>query len=355
MPRRARRRRSPLTSIRADGERGRTGPRSHPDGGRRGRCRPISWPRSWRSARPGSRSCARSSRSATPLRIAGSCCCASAAATGFRATPIWPPTSNASCSKGRAAGCRPPPSRRMAIVAYKQPVSRAQVSAIRGVNVDGVMRTLQQRGLIDEVGRDPGPGQAVLYGTTTVFLEKLGLDSLDSCRRSPSSSRARRSWTPSSRASATAISTPERPRPRSRRSPEGTGRAIRVTAGPPANRNDRGPRRRGPCRRRVADDDRPAYDDSHSGERLQKVLARAGIGSRRVCEELIAEGRVIVNGEPAELGRRVEVDTDIVSVDGVALSVRPGPRALPAEQAGRGGDHLRRPAGPAHRRRPRAR
>jgi segregation and condensation protein B len=67
----------------------------------------------------------------------------------------------------------------MAIVAYKQPVSRAQVSSIRGVNVDGVMRTLQQRGLIDEVGRDPGPGQAVLYGTTVLFLEKLGLDSLD--------------------------------------------------------------------------------------------------------------------------------------------------------------------------------
>jgi segregation and condensation protein B len=66
----------------------------------------------------------------------------------------------------------------LAIVAYKQPVSRAQVSAIRGVNVDGVMRTLQQRGYIDEVGRDPGPGQAVLYGTTSLFLEKLGLDSL---------------------------------------------------------------------------------------------------------------------------------------------------------------------------------
>jgi hypothetical protein len=47
------------------------------------------------------------------------------------------------------------------------------------VNVDGVMRTLQQRGLIAEVGRDPGPGQAVLYGTTVLFLEKLGLDSLD--------------------------------------------------------------------------------------------------------------------------------------------------------------------------------
>jgi segregation and condensation protein B len=67
----------------------------------------------------------------------------------------------------------------LAIVAYKQPVSRAQVSAIRGVNVEAVMRTLDQRGYIVEVGRDPGPGQAVLYGTTHLFLEKLGLDSLD--------------------------------------------------------------------------------------------------------------------------------------------------------------------------------
>lgn len=67
----------------------------------------------------------------------------------------------------------------LAIVAYRQPVSRAQVAAIRGVNVDGVVRTLHQRGYIDEVGRDPGPGQAVLYGTTPLFLERLGLDSLD--------------------------------------------------------------------------------------------------------------------------------------------------------------------------------
>jgi segregation and condensation protein B len=67
----------------------------------------------------------------------------------------------------------------LAIVAYKQPISRAQVAAIRGVNVDGVMRTLTQRGYVDEVGRDHGPGQAVLYGTTASFLEKLGLNSLD--------------------------------------------------------------------------------------------------------------------------------------------------------------------------------
>ncbi len=66
----------------------------------------------------------------------------------------------------------------LAIVAYKQPISRAQIAAIRGVNADGVMRTLQQRGYIDEIGRDPGPGQAVLYGTTATFLEKLGLNDL---------------------------------------------------------------------------------------------------------------------------------------------------------------------------------
>jgi segregation and condensation protein B len=67
----------------------------------------------------------------------------------------------------------------LAIVAYKQPISRAQVAAIRGVNVDGVMRTLTHRGYIAEVSRDPGPGQAVLFGTTPMFCEKLGIDSLD--------------------------------------------------------------------------------------------------------------------------------------------------------------------------------
>jgi segregation and condensation protein B len=67
----------------------------------------------------------------------------------------------------------------LAIVAYKQPISRGQVASIRGVNVDGVMRTLQHRGYIAEVGRDPGPGQATLLGTTRAFLEQLGLDSID--------------------------------------------------------------------------------------------------------------------------------------------------------------------------------
>lgn len=61
-----------------------------------------------------------------------------------------------------------------------------------------------------------------------------------------------------------------------------------------------------------------------NGERLQKVLARAGIGSRRVCDELIEEGRVTVNGEVARLGQRVDVESDRISVDSVPVGVLPG-------------------------------
>jgi segregation and condensation protein B len=62
----------------------------------------------------------------------------------------------------------------LAVVAYRQPVSRARVSAVRGVNVDGVMRTLMTRGLVEEAGHD-GEGGSTLYRTTTYFLERLGL------------------------------------------------------------------------------------------------------------------------------------------------------------------------------------
>lgn len=68
----------------------------------------------------------------------------------------------------------------LAIVAYKQPVTRHQVSSIRGVNSDGVLRALQDKGLIEEAGREETPGRPLLYGTTPAFLERLGLPSLAS-------------------------------------------------------------------------------------------------------------------------------------------------------------------------------
>jgi segregation and condensation protein B len=68
----------------------------------------------------------------------------------------------------------------LGIVAYKQPVTRHQISAIRGVNSDGVLRALVDRGLIEEAGRDETPGRPVLYATTPAFLERLGLPSLAS-------------------------------------------------------------------------------------------------------------------------------------------------------------------------------
>jgi segregation and condensation protein B len=66
----------------------------------------------------------------------------------------------------------------LAVVAYRQPVTRARISAVRGVNVDGVIRTLTSRGLIAEAGHDDGSG-AILYRTTELFLERLGIRSLD--------------------------------------------------------------------------------------------------------------------------------------------------------------------------------
>jgi segregation and condensation protein B len=67
----------------------------------------------------------------------------------------------------------------LAIVAYLQPVTRAEVESIRGVNADGVMGTLEQRRLIQELGRKDVVGRPILYGTTTEFLESFGLRSID--------------------------------------------------------------------------------------------------------------------------------------------------------------------------------
>jgi segregation and condensation protein B len=80
--------------------------------------------------------------------------------------------------EGQHARLSGPALETLAIVAYKQPISRAQVASIRGVDPESVLGTLLVRGYVEEVSRDPGPGNAVMYGTTPAFLERLGLGSL---------------------------------------------------------------------------------------------------------------------------------------------------------------------------------
>ncbi len=98
----------------------------------------------------------------------------------FQTHPDFAPYVERFVLEGQHVRLSAPALETLAIVAYKQPISRAQVSAIRGVDVESTLTTLVARGYVTEVARDPGPGLAVLYGTTTVFLERLGLDSLAS-------------------------------------------------------------------------------------------------------------------------------------------------------------------------------
>ena len=136
-----------------------------------------------------SRSCAPSSPRSTSARAAASRSCASRAATASRPIPTWRRTSSGSCSKARPSRLSAPALETLAIVAYKQPISRAQlVGDPRRQRRGDARRRSQQRGYVEEVGRDPGPGQAVLYGTTPLFLERLGLDSL---ARPPAARRLR--------------------------------------------------------------------------------------------------------------------------------------------------------------------
>jgi segregation and condensation protein B len=96
----------------------------------------------------------------------------------FQTHPDMAPYVERFVLEGQTARLSAPALETLAIVAYKQPVSRAQLAAIRGVSVESTLSTLEQRGYVQEVGHDPGPGQAILYGTTQLFLERLGLDSL---------------------------------------------------------------------------------------------------------------------------------------------------------------------------------
>jgi len=80
--------------------------------------------------------------------------------------------------EGQTARLSGPALETLAIVAYKQPIARAQISAIRGVNVDATLKTLVARGYVEESGHETTPGNPTLFSTTPAFLERLGLDSL---------------------------------------------------------------------------------------------------------------------------------------------------------------------------------
>ena len=139
------------------------------------------WPSCSSSPRRRSRSCC--AELAAELRgraSAASSWCGWPAATATRAIPTWPPTSSGSCSRARAARLSAAALETLAIVAYKQPISRAQVAAIRGVNVDGVMRTLAAARL-HRRGRPvtPGPARPCCSARRRCSSSGSGLDSLD--------------------------------------------------------------------------------------------------------------------------------------------------------------------------------
>lgn len=96
----------------------------------------------------------------------------------FYSNPTFAPVVDAFVLDGQTARLTQASLETLAVIAYRQPVSRGRIAAIRGVNVDGVVRTLLSRGLIEEAGQDPDGG-ANLYRTSAYFLERLGLRSLD--------------------------------------------------------------------------------------------------------------------------------------------------------------------------------
>ncbi len=175
----------------------------------------------------------------------------------------------------------------LAVVAYKQPVSRARVSAIRGVNVDGVMRTLLTRGLVEEAGpgrvvrRPPLPHHGLLPGADRRHLDRrpAGAGSL----------------------------------------PAGHGRHG-GRAGPDGGWLDGRRGLDGLDRRRRASPRARMTEDDDGLVRLQKYLAQSGVASRRKCEELMLAGLVEVDGEVVtRLGTKIDPSTAVVRVDGKRL------------------------------------
>ena len=266
------------------------GHRGRRPGGRRAGARPACWPSCSRSRSTGSRPRATRWRPATRTRAGGSCWRRIAGGYRYQTHPDLAPYVERFANRDVSHRLSTAALETLAIVAYRQPVSRSQISALRGVNVDGVVRLLEQRGL-HRGGRS---------------------------RRGPRPARPLRHHRP-------VLGAP-RPRP---------GRAAAPRRGLPA-----GPRGAGRARGDLpastdrgaepltARGTRPTSADRVEGEegvRLQKVLARVGIGSRRVCDELIASGKVTVDGATAVARptRRPRPPADRRST-GVPVAAAPG-------------------------------
>ena len=109
----------------------------------------------------------------------GFCLVESAAGWKVVTTPEAAPWVRQLFPENRPARLSPSALATLAIIAYRQPLTRADIEAVRGVNVDGVMQTLLERGVVRITGRADVPGRPLLYGTTEFFLEHFGLRSLD--------------------------------------------------------------------------------------------------------------------------------------------------------------------------------
>ncbi len=178
----------------------------------------------------------------------------------------------------------------LAVVAYKQPVSRQRVSAIRGVNVDGVVRTLLSRGLVEESGQD-GESGANLYRTTNYFLERIGVSSLDDLPE-------------------LAPYLPDM---------DDMEDDLTAMAGN-GRRNGRRSRVRGSGEHSRARGVVTLDLDDDGQIRLQKLLAQSGVASRRKCEQIMLDGLVEVDGEiVTRLGTKVDPRTAVIRVDGKRL------------------------------------
>ena len=235
---------------------------------------------------------------ATSRAATASSSCGWPAATGTRPTPTSRRTSSGSCSTTSGPGCRArrwrrwrssptssrsrgPRSRRSAVSTPTACCGRCRAAATSTPSVATPARARPCSTARPDVPREARAGLA----STT-------------CRRSPTSSPAP-TW---SRPSRTGCG-----------SPIAGGRRWRAAGDEPSRRSGSSAR-----------SSRPPRPSGPDAERLQKVLATRGWGSRRVCEDLIAAGRVTVNGEVAVLGRRVDPDVDLVEVDGAPVGTKPG-------------------------------